>query len=72
MITTNISIDLKKDGILCTAIHPGWVQTDMGGPNALITTETSLRGMMSVLEKLVGEEETGKFYHAVRGDLIGW
>lgn len=72
MITSNLSIDLKEDGILCTAVHPGWVKTDMGGANALIDTQTSIRGMMSVLEKLQGEEGTGKFYHGVRGDLIGW
>jgi hypothetical protein len=44
----------------------------MGGPNALISTEESLKGIMSVLEKLQGEEGSGKFYHGVRGDLIGW
>ncbi|XP_060587073.1 C-signal-like [Ruditapes philippinarum] len=72
MITSNLSLDLKTDGILCTAIHPGWVKTEMGGPNALISTEESLKGIMSVLEKLQGEEGSGKFYHGVRGDLIGW
>lgn len=72
MITTNLSLDLKADGILCTAVHPGWVKTDMGGPNALISTEESLKGVMSVLEKLRGEDGSGKFYHGVRGDLIGW
>ncbi|XP_045164533.2 C-factor-like [Mercenaria mercenaria] len=72
MITTNLCLNLKADGILCTAVHPGWVKTEMGGPNALIGTEESLKGMMSVLEKLQGEECSGKFYHGVRGDLIGW
>lgn len=72
MMTCNLSLDLKEDGILCTAVHPGWVKTEMGGPNAPITTETSLQGIMSVLEKLHGEEGTGKFYHGVRGDTIGW
>lgn len=72
MLTTNMALELKEDGILCTAVHPGWVKTEMGGPSALITTETSLQGMMSVLEKLQGDEGTGKFYHGVRGDFIGW
>lgn len=57
MITSNLSLDLKADGILCTAVHPGWVQTEMGGPNALISTEESMKGVMSVLEKLQGEKE---------------
>lgn len=72
MITSNLALDLKADGILCTAIHPGWVKTDMGGPNALISTEESLKGIMAVLEKLRGEEESGKFYHAVRGTQLPW
>ncbi|XP_053377696.1 C-factor-like [Mercenaria mercenaria] len=72
MITTSLCLDLKADGILCTSVHPGWVKTEMGGPNALISTEESLNGMMSVLEKLQGEECSGKFYHGVRGDFIGW
>ncbi|XP_045165172.2 C-factor-like [Mercenaria mercenaria] len=72
MITSNLSLDLKVDGILCTAIHPGWVKTEMGGESALITTEESVKGIMSVLEKLQGEEGSGKFYHGFKGELIGW
>ncbi|XP_060605611.1 C-signal-like [Ruditapes philippinarum] len=72
MITSNLSLDLKSDGILCTAIHPGWVKTEMGGPNALISTEECLKGIMFVLEKLQGDEESGKFYHGVKGHVIPW
>ncbi|KAH3881233.1 C-factor-like [Dreissena polymorpha] len=71
MITTNMSLDLKAEGILATAIHPGWVRTDMGGPDAAIDTVTSVRGVMAVMEKLQGEEGTGKYY-AYSGHQIGW
>jgi len=33
-----MSQDLKDTGVLILAMHPGWVLTDMGGPNALVSS----------------------------------
>jgi len=52
MAMKNLSIDLEKDGILVMAMHPGWVKTDMGGPDALITTEECAMEMLNTLRKL--------------------
>ncbi|MEZ5681308.1 MAG: SDR family NAD(P)-dependent oxidoreductase [Erythrobacter sp.] len=36
------------------SLHPGWVQTDMGGPNATLTVEQSVSGLANVVEKSGG------------------
>jgi NAD(P)-dependent dehydrogenase (short-subunit alcohol dehydrogenase family) len=44
----SVAIDLKGRGIIVGLIHPGYVQTDMGGPNAEITPEESASGIRKV------------------------
>ncbi|MBX9885154.1 MAG: SDR family NAD(P)-dependent oxidoreductase [Novosphingobium sp.] len=41
----SVAIDLKGKGIVIGLVHPGWVQTDMGGPNAQITPQESASGI---------------------------
>lgn len=41
----NLASDLKDEGIAVGIYHPGWVQTDMGGGQAAITTEEAVRGL---------------------------
>jgi short-subunit dehydrogenase len=45
----SISIDWKDDGISVLILHPGWVQTDMGGKTAKITVEESVSGMIDLI-----------------------
>ena len=47
----SIAIDLKDQGIGGLILHPGWVKTDMGGPNALIEAQESVAGMREVIER---------------------
>lgn len=41
----NLASDLKAEGIAVGIYHPGWVQTDMGGGEAAITTDEAVRGL---------------------------
>jgi len=70
MISRSLSVDLAKQGILVAILHPGWVQTDMGGPNALITTQTCVAAMLSTIEGL-DEESSGQFLN-YDGKPIPW
>lgn len=67
-VIKSLSIDLEPQGINVISLHPGWVQTDMGGPNGLITVEQSVAGLKSVL---TSNPLSGQFYN-YDGSLIGW
>ncbi len=69
-VIKSLSIDLASEGLLFAALHPGWVQTDMGGPSADINTFTSVRGMQAVIESL-DVSGSGGFYN-YDGSLIPW
>lgn len=70
MATKTLSLDLKKDGILVTCLHPGWVKTDLGGPGAPLDVETSVSGLLKVINNL-GEKHNGGFYQW-DGKMLNW
>ena len=57
----SIAADLKERGIIIGIVHPGYVQTDMSGPDAEITPEESARGVRELAEAWT-LEKSGDFY----------
>ena len=62
MVTRSAAIDLAPQGITCVVVNPGWVKTDMGGPNATLTAQESVSAIRRLIEKL-GPNHTGMFFH---------
>lgn len=49
-VNKSLSIDLEDDKVTCVLLHPGWVKTDMTNNSGLIDTQTSVAGLLSLLE----------------------
>ena len=65
-----LSIDWKEEPIIVSVMHPGWVQTDMSGPQADITAEESASGIRNVIAGLK-PEDSGNFYKW-NGEIHPW
>jgi NAD(P)-dependent dehydrogenase (short-subunit alcohol dehydrogenase family) len=61
MYTRALALDPQTEGITVISLHPGWVRTDMGGPDAHLSTEESAAGIMRVTAGLT-PADNGKFY----------
>ena len=69
-VVKSLSHDLAARGIVAVAFHPGWVRTDMGGPNGLLDPPESIAAMRAVIDRLrIGD--SGRFLD-YDGATIPW
>ncbi len=64
------SLAVDNPQVVCAILHPGWVQTRMGGDSAPLPPEDSVSGMRRVIHGL-GAEQSGGFF-AYDGTEIPW
>jgi NAD(P)-dependent dehydrogenase (short-subunit alcohol dehydrogenase family) len=70
MFTRSLDAELRDEGFTCIVMNPGWVQTDMGGPNAPLQAPESIAGMRAVIERLT-PADSGTFW-THEGQQMPW
>lgn len=61
MMNASLAADLKSDNIGAFVLHPGYVMTDLTGHKGDVTTDTSVQGLVQVIESF-SLADSGKFY----------
>lgn len=61
MAARTLAADRNTDGVTTIMIHPGWVQTDMGGATADITPQESAEGIVKVVNRTTPADNGGFF-----------
>jgi NAD(P)-dependent dehydrogenase (short-subunit alcohol dehydrogenase family) len=70
MVAKSLAVDLAPRGITVVLFHPGWVRTDMGGPDALITARESVASMREKIATLT-PADSGRFFN-FDGRPLAW
>ncbi len=70
MVMACYAEEIAETGVGVVMFHPGWVQTDMGGPSATLTPTESITHLRASIEKL-SFADTGKFFN-YDGSPLPW
>ena len=69
-VATSLATDLRERNVIIASVHPGYVKTDMGGPDAEIEPEESAAGIKAVIARLT-LADSGHFFKW-NGDIHPW
>ncbi len=70
MVKRHLSLILGEKGMVTVALHPGWVRTDMGGPDAAVSPEDSAAGIFRIMTTAT-EDMNGGFF-SYDGSPLPW
>ncbi len=59
-MTRTFAFNVRSAGVTAVMLDPGWVKTDMGGPNAHLAPEEAARGIVAVIDVLT-PDDAGRF-----------
>ncbi|HRH26318.1 MAG TPA: SDR family NAD(P)-dependent oxidoreductase [Candidatus Paceibacterota bacterium] len=67
MYVRTLALRLKEENVTVSAIHPGWVKTDIGGVGAEMAPEEAAEG---IYQTSINAPETGNFWF--KGEKLPW
>lgn len=62
MMTRCLAGDFRDDGVIVVCMHPGFLRTDMGGPNAHMDVEEAIPTVVRVVDGLT-MADSGQFFN---------
>lgn len=68
-LTRSLAPEAATQAITVLTLHPGWVKTAMGGPNAPVSADDSARGLAAVIE---APRPAGHYFLDYQGATIPW
>jgi len=70
MATRQMAFELAGRGIVCVAVNPGWVRTDMGGARAPLEAAESVASLLALAGRLGPAQAGGLFERD--GSVLAW